>query len=197
MIARTVPSRAPSRTSNATRIHLVQSILTKVPATLDPIPQSLLQRRILNPLAAVLQIGCSPRRLAWSISIGLVLGINPLLGSTTLVSLAVAGLFRLNLVASQLATHLAYPIEIALFFVFIRLGNRIFHTGHLPLHREALLAAVRYHPWETTKLLWTWEWHALIVWAIVALILAPVLAALLTPILRRLNQSPTRLELVK
>jgi len=135
----------------------------------------------------LLRYGTSPRRLAWSIAVGFAIGINPLLGSTTLLSLAIAGLFRLNLVASQLATHLSYPLEIVLFYVFIRAGNRLFHTGHLPLHRDALLSAVRHHPIDTTKLLWTWEWHALIVWAAASLIAVPILVAILTPALARLE----------
>lgn len=137
----------------------------------------------------LLRYGTSPRRLAWSIAVGIAIGINPLLGSTTVLSLAAAGLFRLNLVASQLATHLSYPLEIALFFVFIRAGDRLFHTGHMPLHRDALLSAVRHHPIDTTKLLWTWEWHALVVWAAVSLVAVPLLVVLLTPALARLEST--------
>ena len=148
---------------------------------------SFLQRRVVTPLVDLLRIGCTPRRLAWSIAIGFVIGINPLLGSTTLISLAVAGILRLNLVASQIATHLSYPLEIALFFVFIRLGDKIFHTGRMPLHHGALISAARHHPIATTKLLWTWEWHALVVWAFASIVIAPVVVVLLTPILNGLN----------
>lgn len=146
-----------------------------------------LHRRIVHPLIDLLRYGTSPRRLAWSIAIGIAIGINPLLGSTTVLSLAVAGLFRLNLVASQLATHLSYPLEIALFFVFIRTGNFFFHTGRIPFHRDALLSAVRHHPFDTTRLLWTWEWHALIVWAVFCLIAVPLFVVILTPMLARLE----------
>ena len=148
---------------------------------------SFLHRRIVHPLIDLLRYGTSPRRLAWSIAIGIAIGINPLLGSTTVLSLAVAGLFRLNLVASQLATHLSYPLEIALFFVFIRTGNFFFHTGRIPFHRDALLSAVRHHPFDTTRLLWTWEWHALIVWAVFCLIAVPLFVVILTPMLARLE----------
>ena len=146
-----------------------------------------LHRRIVHPLIDLLRYGTSPRRLAWSIAIGIAIGINPLLGSTTVLSLAVAGLFRLNLVASQLATHLSYPLEIALFFVFIRTGNFFFHTGRIPFHRDALLSAVRHHPFDTTRVLWTWEWHALIVWAVFCLIAVPLFVVILTPMLARLE----------
>ena len=166
--------------------------MSSLPQPACPVPNataegSFLHRHLVAPLVDVLRVGCTPQRLAWSIAIGFVIGINPLLGSTTLVSLAVCALFRLNLVASQLATHLSYPVEVAIFFVFIRTGNRLFHTGRMPLHREALLSAARHHPIATTRLLWTWEWHALIVWLAASLVLAPLIATILIPIFTRIH----------
>jgi uncharacterized protein (DUF2062 family) len=143
---------------------------------------------VVAPLLDLLRYGTTPRRLAWSIAAGIVLGVNPLLGSTTLVTLAAAAIFRLNLIASQIATHLCYPLQIALFFAFIRMGDKVFHTGRLPLHHKALFYAVRHHPLATTRLLWKWEWHALISWALVSLVLTPLLVTILTPILTRLDQ---------
>ncbi|SNS36790.1 hypothetical protein SAMN05421770_101681 [Granulicella rosea] len=141
--------------------------------------------RILTPLTNLLKTGATPQSLAWSLAIGCVIGVNPLLGSTTVVCLVVAFVFRLNLIASQIANHIVYPLELALFYVFIRIGDRIFHTGKMPLDRHEMLRGVRMHPWETTKLLWSWEWHALIVWAVFAVVAAPLIALALTPLLKR------------
>jgi uncharacterized protein (DUF2062 family) len=148
---------------------------------------SFFQRRIVTPLIDLLRVGCSPRKLAWSLAAGIVIGINPLLGSTTLVALFFAYLLRLNLVASQIANHLVYPLQLLLFLFFIKTGDLLFHTGRLPLEGHALFHAARVHPWATTRQLWTWEWHALIVWAVFAAILCPILAAIFTPILTRLH----------
>jgi uncharacterized protein (DUF2062 family) len=158
------------------------------PIPFDYVPHpSFFQRRVVTPLLDLLRVGCSPRKLAWSLAVGFVIGINPLLGSTTLVALIAAGVLRLNLVASQIANHLVYPLELLLFAFFIKLGDKFFHTGRLPLEGHALFHAARVHPWATTRILWTWEWHALIVWAVLAAILCPILAALFTPILTRLH----------
>ena len=181
-----------------------QSILYPVPNLADaptelPTPApGVLHRLFVAPFLELLHFGASPRHLAWSIAIGAAVGLNPLLGSTTLLALAAAAIFRLNLVASQLAAHLAYPLEIVLFFLFIRAGDRLFHTGRLPLHREALLSALRHHPWDTTRLLWKWEWHAFVVWAALALVLTPLAAMLLTAILQgvgsRMHPKPSLTE---
>ena len=103
-----------------------------------------------------------------------------------MLALAVASAFRLNLVASQLGNHVVYPLELLLFPVFVKLGILLFHTPHFPLGKEAVVGAVGRHPWETTKLLWTWEWHALVVWAVCAAICTPVLQRLLRPVLERM-----------
>ena len=144
------------------------------------------QRRLIGPLLHLLRVGASPRRLAWSLAVGVAVGVNPLLGSTTVLCLAVAFVLRLNLVASQISNHLVYPLQLALFFVFIHIGDTVFHTGALPLGREAMLSGMRHHPLATTRLLWTWEWHALAVWLLLMCLAVPVMAALLTPVLRRL-----------
>ena len=150
---------------------------------------SLFQRRIVAPIVDLMRIGATPEKLAWSLAVGFAIGTNPLLGSTTLVCLAVAYVLRLNLIASQITNHLAYPLELALFFVFIRIGNAVFHTAHLPLDRKELLSAVRHHPWDTTVMLWSWEWHALVVWALFAAAATPLMAAAFRPPLRRLLTS--------
>lgn len=151
-----------------------------------PPPPGFFQRRVIAPLLNLLRVGAAPRTLAWSLAVGFAVGINPLLGSTTLLCLIAAFLLRLNLIASQIANHLAYPLQLALFFVFIRVGTLLFHTGNLPLDRESLLAGVRHHPWDTTRLLWTWEWHALIIWLLASAVVTPLLALALTPPLNRL-----------
>jgi len=155
---------------------------------------SFFRRRVVEPLLQLLRIGATPHQLAWSIAIGIVIGINPLLGSTTLVALAVASVFRLNVVASQLGNHLMYPFQLLLFPVFIHFGIVLFHTPRLPLERRALLHAVKFHPWDTTRLLWRWEWHALIIWAMFAVVVAPLLQRALRPalehMLKRLHNEP-------
>jgi uncharacterized protein (DUF2062 family) len=166
-----------------------------IPHSNSPLPQpyhsdshpSFFQRRIITPVIDLLRVGCSPRKLAWSLAAGFVIGINPLLGSTTIAALVVAGVLRLNLVASQIANHIVYPLQILLFLLFIKIGDKLFHTGRLPLEGHALFHAARHHPWSTTRQLWTWEWHALIVWAVFAAIACPIIAAILTPILTRLH----------
>lgn len=138
------------------------------------------------PILALLRMGATPERLAWSIAAGVVVGINPLLGSTTVLCLAVAAIFRLNIAASQVGNHIVYPLELLLFIPFLRLGSIVFHTAALPLAPSALLEAARRHPLDLVREIWRWEWHALVVWAALSVLVMPLIAVSLTPLLRRL-----------
>jgi uncharacterized protein (DUF2062 family) len=148
--------------------------------------KNLWQRWIVNPVMGMLRHGAQPERLAWSLALGLVIGVNPLLGSTTLLVLALAALFRLNLVASQVGNHAMYPVQLVLFPVFIKLGSMVFSTQKLPLQGNALWGAVKHHPWDTTRLLWSWEWHAMVVWAVFAAVALPAIAMGIRPVLEKM-----------
>jgi uncharacterized protein (DUF2062 family) len=137
------------------------------------------------PVLALLRMGATPERLAWSLAVGVVVGVNPLLGSTTLLALGLAAAFRLNLAASQLGNHAMYPVELAMFPVFVKLGSVVFRTARLPWGREELWAAARLHPWATTRVLWVWEWHALVVWAAFATVALPAIGFGMRPVLER------------
>lgn len=143
-------------------------------------------RRGVLPILALLRMGATPRTLAWSIAAGVLIGINPVVGSTTLLCLAAAFSFRLNVVASQIANHASFPLELALVVPFIRLGSRVFHTAAMPLSPRLLLEAARRTPLALTREIWLWEWHAFVVWAAVSAVAAPLIALGLTPILRLL-----------
>jgi uncharacterized protein (DUF2062 family) len=151
-----------------------------------PIHHNWIYRRVALPILALLRMGASPEKLAWSIAAGLLIGINPILGSTTLLCLAIAFVFRLNLAASQIGNHVVYPLELVLIIPFIHIASRVFHTAPMPLSANELLHAAREHPLALSRQLWLWEWHAFVLWAILAVVAIPVVAFALTPILRKL-----------
>ena len=145
-----------------------------------------LWERTVKPLLDLLRIGATPQTLAWSLAIGAALGVTPILGISTVTCLLVAFVFRLNVVAMQIMNHLVFPIQLALIVVFVGAGARIFHTGNTPLSSDAFSHALHAHDWATVRLLWTWEWHALVVWAVAAALLTPLFAAAIKPLLERL-----------
>jgi hypothetical protein len=131
--------------------------------------------KILRPLLRQLRGGVTPRRLAWSLAVGVVIGINPSVGLTTLVVIVLAWTFGLNQIASQIGAHAVTPLHLLLFVPFIELGVHLFHTRQLPLSRHQI-EHLSHHPVRLLRDIWQWEWHALIVWGLVAAIAMPLLA---------------------
>ena len=131
--------------------------------------------KILRPLLRQLRGGVTPRRLAWSLALGIVVGINPSVGFTTVLVVMLAWTFGLSQVASQIGAHAVAPFHLLLFVPFIELGVHLFHTGRLPLSRRQL-EHLGHHPLRLARDIWQWEWHALIVWGVVAAVTMPLLA---------------------
>ena len=69
---------------------------------------------------------------------GLVIGINPSVGITTVLVVMLAWIFGLNQIASQIGVHSASPLHLLLFIPFIELGVHLFHTARLPLNRRQI-----------------------------------------------------------
>lgn len=158
-----------------------------MPDSVPPAHHNWIYRHGVLPILALLRMGATPRSLAWSIAVGMLIGINPVLGTTTLLCLAVAVGFRLNVIASQIAMQVMFPVELSLIVPFIRLGSRVFHTEAMPLAPRLLLEEARHEPLTLTRNIWMWEWHAFVLWAAMALIAAPLLAMALTPLLERVQ----------
>ena len=132
-------------------------------------------------------MGATPQRLAWSVAVGVVVGVNPIVGTTTLLCLVLAFALRLNIVAVQVANHAMFPFEVALVLPFIRLGTRVFRTSAMPLSSAVFLERARTSPLALIRLVWVWEWHALVVWFLCAMVAAPLIALSLTPLLARVQ----------
>jgi uncharacterized protein (DUF2062 family) len=130
---------------------------------------------VLRPLLRALRSGTTPRRLAWSLALGMVIGVNPSVGLATLLVLVLAWVFGLNKLASLIGVHVVTPLHLLLFIPFIELGVYLFHTRKLPMDRHQL-EHLSHHPLKLFHDIWQWEWHALIIWGVVAAITMPLLA---------------------
>jgi uncharacterized protein (DUF2062 family) len=133
---------------------------------------------VLRPLLRALRGGVTPRRLAWSLALGMVVGVNPSVGLTTLLVVLVAWVFGLSKFASLIGSHVVAPLHLLLFIPFIDLGVHLFHTRKLPMDRKQL-EHLSHHPLRLFHDIWQWEWHALIVWAVVAAVAMPLMAVYL------------------
>ena len=133
----------------------------------------------------MLRQGLSPEGLAWSLAVGLPLGVIPLVGISTVLCVGVALVFRLNQPAMQLANYLAYPLQILLWYPFLRLGEGLFGTPHETVSLAHLQAALRLGAWVAIRMFWTSLWHASVAWLLVVPVPMLLLGWGLQPVFRR------------
>jgi len=134
-------------------------------------------------LKGVLQGGLTPQKLALTVCLGTATGVMPVLWGTTILCAGLAAVFKLNQAAMQALNYLCYPLQLALFIPFCRLGELLFPWG--PAVSVAVLtgalhgqvgAALSLIGWATLRALGAW------------LITVPPLALLGYPLLKLLLQ---------
>jgi len=146
------------------------------------------QRRLVRPIVDLLTQGITPEKIALSIAIGLVVGVFPALGWTTLLCLGVSLWLKLNVPAMQLVNYLAYPLQLALLVPFIRVGEFLFRTPRMPLSLPLILAMVKANVWHAISTLWGETMHAIVAWMLIAPVAVWVIYRVLAPVMRRLAQ---------
>ena len=149
-------------------------------------PPSRLQRWVIRPIANQLRQGTSPEKLAWSVSLGLTLGIFPIMGSTSLVCFIIGHLLRLNQPVLHLFKTFTYPIHLAMILVFIRLGQHLNGVPPIPLSIPQLLTRFKESPAQFASDFGIAALHGIEAWAITAIFLIPIIYYISLPILRRL-----------
>lgn len=104
------------------------------------VARSFWRRRLIDPLIGQLKQGATPEKLAQSMAWGSLIGVFPILGTTTALC-GVAGVaFKLNHIAIQTMNWLVYPLQIALILPFLQLGNLIVGQPPLTLSIEEISA---------------------------------------------------------
>jgi uncharacterized protein (DUF2062 family) len=152
----------------------------------DGKPPSRFHRWVIRPIANQLRQGTSPEKLSWSVSLGLTLGIFPIMGSTSLVCFAVGHLLRLNQPVLHLFKTFTYPIHLVMILVFIRIGQRLNGVPPIPLSIPQLLTRFKENPAQFASDFGMAALHGIEAWAISAIFLIPMIYYSSLPILRRL-----------
>ncbi len=148
---------------------------------------------VVSKLAAqirtILTQGVTPQELALALTLGLALGITPVLGSTTLLCAAAAASLRLNLPAMQVVNWITYPLQLVLLIPFLRLGAWLFGVEFaLPL--EHVVHLVTTQPWRAIVELWTATIHGLVAWAALSAVLAVPIYRVILALLGRVSKRP-------
>lgn len=146
-----------------------------------------LRRRLTSPLLTLMRQGVTPEKLALSLSLGIAIGLIPILGVSTALCAVVAIVLRLNMPAIQLVNYLLTPLQLLLIIPLLRLGELLVNSPRYPVTLESALALLSHGAINAVQILATAIVHATLAWLLLAPLAALVLYHILEPLLRHLG----------
>lgn len=144
------------------------------------------QRRIVAPIVAQLRQGITPEKMALTIALGLMLGVFPVLGTTTLLCGLVAVVLRLNQPMIQLVNYFVYPMQLALIIPVYRAGEILFFKTPLPLSIPSLFERFEADFGQFLRDFGMIAAQGIVVWCLLAPVVVAALYFGIRPALRRL-----------
>jgi len=144
------------------------------------------RHRIGRPLLALLRQGVTPEKISMGLALGIIIGVTPLVGSTTILCMVAAFLLQLNPAAIQVVNYFMFPVQLMMLIPFIRAGEWVFGAAHNPITLDGIRHLIQSNLSKAITALWISTVHALTVWAVLGLLaVVPIYRLLLVP-LRRL-----------
>jgi uncharacterized protein (DUF2062 family) len=154
--------------------------------TIPAVRESFWKRRIVAPLVAQLRQGVTPEKLALTVALGTVLGVFPILGSTTLLCGIAAVVLRLNQPVIQLVNYFAYPAQLALIIPIYRAGEKLFGNDPVPLSIPLIFERFRADFGQFLRDFGMIAVQGIVVWCVVAPMIVAALYFITRPLLIRL-----------
>jgi uncharacterized protein (DUF2062 family) len=151
------------------------------------------RRRLVSPIVGLLKQGISPKAIALSIAIGLIVGVFPVLGTTTVLCTLAALSLRLNLIAIHAVHYAATPLQILLIIPFVRVGERVSGAPLQPLSIKEGLALIDQGVGTAIVALWDAIVHAVVGWLAVGPVAIALVYVVCVKALERIDRlSPQR-----
>lgn len=144
------------------------------------------RRWLIAPIKAQLMQGMTVERVSWTIALGVVLGVFPIMGSTTLVCLLAGWVLNLNQALLHVFKTAVYPLHLALILVFIRLGERIYGAPLIAFSIPQLLARFKQDPLQFARDFGMAAWHGVSAWLLIAPLAALLIKMAVIPVVSRL-----------
>lgn len=137
---------------------------------------------MVGPIVRQLTQGISPHKISQAAAAGLTLGIFPIIGSTTLLTLLVGIPLKLNQPVLQAFKSLAIPLQWATVLGFYRLGEMLYGAPHVSLSIPRMMERFFAEPGPFFRDYGMTAVYGITVWCISAPFFALVIYYLMMPI---------------
>ncbi|HEV7350163.1 DUF2062 domain-containing protein [Telluribacter sp.] len=77
-------------------------------------------------------------KLSWSITLSILMGVFPLIGTNNIIIALLAMKFRLNMALMFAISYALYPVQILLLVPYLRIGEQVLGAGATPLSWQDL-----------------------------------------------------------
>ena len=148
--------------------------------------KALFNNKYVVPVKKLLMQGISPKSIAFGIAGAAVIGVFPVLGSTTILCTAFALAFRLNLPLVQLINFTVYPLQLILLVPFMKLGEILFNIEKLRYGLNDIVKMIGDNTLHAIAVLWNVTMQAIGAWIIVAPVAALGIYFILHYLLKRI-----------
>jgi len=146
--------------------------------------RSFLNGKYIDPIKKLLMHGTSARSIAIGIAGAIVIGIFPVLGSTTILCTIFALSFRVNLPLVQLINFSVYPLQLIMLIPLMKLGEMIFGFEKLKYGLSEISQLLSKDILHAILILWNVTMQAIGAWLIIAPLIGLIFFLILHLILR-------------
>ncbi|NOU48123.1 MAG: DUF2062 domain-containing protein [Bacteroidales bacterium] len=145
--------------------------------------------KILIPFRLVPKDGLTPGKLAFSVTIGIITGLFPVFGATTLLCLLLTLLFRQNLLVVQSVQWLMAVFQILLIIPFMRLGALLLKRPELHINLDQIKSAFEPGMIEGVQTLGMFHLYGILGWTVLAFPSAFISYFAFLAVFRKKNQA--------
>ncbi len=147
------------------------------------------RRWLLTPVRNQLRQGMSVERISWTISLGFVLGVFPVMGTTSWICLFAAWALKLNQALLHVFKALVYPLHLALILVFIRMGQRLWGVPLIAYSIPDLLHKFKDDPLQFARDFGLAALQGVSAWLLFAPFAALLIKWMVTPLVRKVAKA--------
>ena len=124
-------------------------------------------------------MGATPKKLSEAVVAGIVIGICPIIGVTTALSIVVGLIFKLNQIVIQATNYLMYPVQIIMIPIYIKITVKIFNFPDVPVRPDLVVKKFQEGFMEFVKVYGMISLYSLMIWILIGIILLFVLRPVL------------------
>lgn len=130
---------------------------------------SWIKRKVLVPIRIAVKNGISQKRLAVSLALGIIIGLIPFYGLTTLLVGIIALALRLDFIIMQAVHYIVHPVQIALLIPFFKAGNFVFGQNTIDFSVREYIAYFKSDFWMAFGDFWKLNLSAIAVWILISI----------------------------